>query len=258
MNSEIVRQLSPQEDELARKREELAVLEVVLADRELFLANLRAELAAFEGRYLRQIGALYAELDDWTAKLAEWTAELSGTAQAKTVAAEARAQAEESYAASHGEAAAAEEFAPLPELKKLFREVCNQVHPDRAVTDEDRAIRERLMAEANGAYKRQDASALRKVLEEYKCRPEAVEGGGATAERERVIRQIERISRRLGAIEIEIAELSSSEIAKLMAKVQGESNQGREMMADMARNIRMRIAQAREEFEERSATVRMR
>ena len=70
MNAEIVLQLSPEEEELAKKREELAILQVELADRELFLANLRAELAAFDGRYLREVGVLYAELDEWNARLA--------------------------------------------------------------------------------------------------------------------------------------------------------------------------------------------
>ena len=75
MNSEISRHLSPEEQELARKREELAFLQTKLADREVFLANLRAELAAFEGRYLREVGVLYAELDDWNAKTVELAAE---------------------------------------------------------------------------------------------------------------------------------------------------------------------------------------
>jgi hypothetical protein len=54
MPTEIVRHLSPEEQELARKRQELTILQAELTDRELSLANLRAELAAFEGRYLRE------------------------------------------------------------------------------------------------------------------------------------------------------------------------------------------------------------
>ena len=79
MPTEIVHHLSPEEQELAKKRQELTILQAELADRELFLANQRAELAAFEGRYLREVGVLYAELDDWNAKIAELTAEADGT-----------------------------------------------------------------------------------------------------------------------------------------------------------------------------------
>ena len=66
---ELVPRVSPEEEELARKREQLAILQGQLTERELFLANLRAELAVFEGRYLREVGVLYAELDDRNAKI---------------------------------------------------------------------------------------------------------------------------------------------------------------------------------------------
>ena len=56
MSLEIVRQRTPEEEELAARREELARLEAELADRELALASLKAELAAFEGLYLRCVG----------------------------------------------------------------------------------------------------------------------------------------------------------------------------------------------------------
>jgi hypothetical protein len=160
MKAQIVRRLSPEEEELARKREKLALLQAELAERELYLASLKAELSAFEGRYLREVGVLYAQLDDWSARIAQLVAEEEGTVEAKSAATEARAQAEESYAAAHGEAAGAIEFTRSPELKKLYRDVAKRVHPDLATDEADRAQRERLMAEANRAYQRGDVTAL--------------------------------------------------------------------------------------------------
>ena len=49
MGNEIVKRLTPEEEELAAKRDELARLESHLADQELSLASLKAELAAFRG-----------------------------------------------------------------------------------------------------------------------------------------------------------------------------------------------------------------
>ena len=258
MNSEIVGHISPEEQELARKRDELAILQAELMDRELFLANLRAELAAFEGRYLREVGVLYAELDDWNAKIAELAAEADGTEGAKSAAAEARAQAEESYAAAHGEAAKAAEFSPSPELKKLFREVVKQIHPDNATDDADRAVRNGLMAQANLAYRRGDADALRKILEEYKSSPESVKGEGVAADLERVLRQIDRILKRLAQIESEVTELTSSEIAKLMAKVETATAKGRNLLAEMKQDVLHRIDLARSEYEDQSSKMRPR
>ena len=121
MKSEIARRLSPEEEELARKRDELALLQGELADRELYLANLRVELSTFEGRYLREVGVLYAELDEWKAKLAQLIAEQEGTVEART-------QAEESYSAAHGEAAIATEFTPSPEVEEALPR-CSQTSP---------------------------------------------------------------------------------------------------------------------------------
>jgi hypothetical protein len=258
MPTEIVRHLSPEEQELARKRQELALLQVELTDRELSLANLRAEVAAFEGRYLREVGVLYAELDDWNAKIAELVAEADGTEKAKSAAAEARGQAEESYAAAHGEAARAAEFSPSPELKKLFREVVRHIHPDNANDDADRTVRNRLMAEANLAYRRGDADALRIILEEYKNSPESVRGEGVGADLVRVLRQIDRIVKRLAQIEAEAAALASSEIALLMANVGIETVKGRNLLAEMKQDVLHRIDLARSSFEDQSSKMRPR
>jgi hypothetical protein len=255
-NSKIVRHISPQERELAEKRQELAILQAELTERELSAANLRAELGAFEGRYLREVGSLYAELDDWNARIAEFTAEATGTEEARTAAAEARAQAEESRVAAHGEAANAADFSPSPELKKLFREVVRQIHPDNASNEADRAVRNKLMAEANLAYRLGDADALRKILEEYKSSPESIKGEGVAADLQRVIRQIERIVKRLAQIESEVAELNSSEIAKLMASAETAKTKGRDLLAEMKKDVLHRVDLARNEFEEHSSETR--
>jgi hypothetical protein len=248
MNSEIVHFTSPEEQELARKREVLAILQAELTDRELLLADLRAELALFEGRYLRQVGVLYAELDDWNAKIAEFAAEIAGTDQAKSAAVDARAQAKESHAAAHGEAAKASEFLPSPELKKLYREVVSKIHPDRASNEADRVLRERLMKAATGAHSRGDVESLREILQEYASSPESVQGVGTAADLQRILLQILRISKTLAQIEAEVAKLTSSEIALLLAKVATAATKGRNLLAEMAKDVQQRIELARSEY----------
>jgi len=249
MSSEIVRQQTPEEEELHRKSSDLASLQAELTDRELFLANLRGELAAFEGRYLREVGVLYAELDDWTAKIAELRADSNVSEETKFAAKEAREKAEESYAAAYGEAANAVDFSPSQDLKRLFREVVRQIHPDNAADDADSAARNRLMAEANLAYRRGDADALRRILDEYRSSPEAIKGEGAAADLQRVLRQIERIVKRLAQIEAEVADLTSSEIALLMAKVKTATAKGRDLFVEMTTDLKYRIDLARKESE---------
>jgi sulfur relay (sulfurtransferase) DsrC/TusE family protein len=249
MRTDIVRQVPPEEEELAKKREELALLQAELAERELFLTNLRAELSAFEGQYLRQVGTRYAELDEWNAKIAERLAEQEGTEAARSAAAQARTQAEESSAAVQEGAAKAEGFKVSPELKRLYKEVAKRIHPDLATDEADRRKREQLMAEANTAYQRGDTEALRRILEDYESSPESVRGEGVAADLVRVIRQIRQVRSRLSQIELEIASFIDSDIAKLRAKVDAARAEGRELLIEMAEDVRKRIDVARRRYE---------
>jgi hypothetical protein len=250
MSSEIVRRLSPEEEELAAKRGELAQFEARLADEELALASLKAELAAFEGVYLRRIGVLYSELDDWNARLAELRAERAATPEARSEAATARAQAEESYSAAHSEAAEVQPVALSPELKKLYREVAKRVHPDTASDDVDRARRERQMKEVNAAYAAGDEDALRRILAGLDSSPDAVQGSGIGADLIRVLRQLRLVKNRLVAIDLELAVIAETDIALLKAKADTAASQGLDLLAEMEVDIRERISAVRQVFEQ--------
>jgi hypothetical protein len=256
MKTELVRRLTPEEEELAAKREELARLEAQLADQELLLASLKAELAAFEGLYLRRVGVLYAELDEWNARLAELHAEQAGTPKAKAEAAEARTQAEEAYSAAHGEAAEVQPFTSSPELKKLYREAAKRVHPDTATDEKDRARRERLMKEVNAAYAAGDEDALRRILAGLDVSPDAVQGSGIGADLIRVLRQLKQIRDRIATIEFEIAKMSETDIAKLKAKADQAEMEGRDLLADMATTVQGRVNVAKQQFQSKEAENR--
>jgi hypothetical protein len=249
MPHQIVKKLTPEEEELAAKREELARLEAQLADQELLLASLKAELAAFEGLYLRRVGVLYAELDEWNSRLAELRAEQAGTPEAKTEAAEARTQAEEAYSAAHGEAAEVQPFTSSPGLKKLYREAARRVHPDTATDEADRARRERLMKEVNAAYATGDEDALRRILAGLDTSPDAVQGSGIGADLIRVLRQLKQIRDRIAAIELEVTRLSETDLAHLKAKAEAAANEGRDLLAEMASRVEVRVNALREKVD---------
>jgi DNA repair exonuclease SbcCD ATPase subunit len=253
MKTQLVRQLTPEEEELAAKREELARLEAQLADQELLLVSLKAELAGFEGLYLRRVGVLYAELDEWNARLAELRAEQAGTTDARAEAAKARTHAKEAYSAAHGEASEVQPFTPSPELRTLYREAAKRVHPDTAIDDADRTRRERLMKEVNAAYAAGDEDALRRILAGLDASPDTVQGSGVGADLIRVLRQLRQVRNRIAAIELEIAGLSETDLAKLKAKADAASDEGRDLLAEMAANVQGRVVVARQQFEKSSA-----
>jgi predicted nucleic acid-binding Zn-ribbon protein len=249
MSREIVKKLTPEEEELLRKREELAGVRGALAERELELADLRAQLKSFEGRYLRQVGVLYAELDDWEAKIAEIEASLRPSPTASQQAQETRKRAEETHEATHGEASKARDFQPSADLRSLFRETAKRLHPDFAKDEADRLLRTRLMAQANAAYSQGDAEALQRILDEFGNSPESVQGEGVGAELVRIIRQIHQARKNIAAIENELSSLRASEIAQLKQDVEKAEKEGRDLLAELEASVQVRIADAKKKHD---------
>ena len=249
MSREIVKKLTPEEEELLRKREELAGVRGALAERELELADLRTQLKSFEGRYLRQVGVLYAELDDWEAKIAEIEASLRPSPTASQQAQETRKRAEETHEATHGEASKARDFQPSADLRSLFRETAKRLHPDFAKDEADRLLRTRLMAQANAAYSQGDAEAIQRILDEFGNSPESVQGEGVGAELVRIIRQIHQARKNIAAIENELSSLRASEIAQLKQDVEKAEKEGRDLLAELEASVQVRIADAKKKHD---------
>ncbi|MGH7800808.1 MAG: molecular chaperone DnaJ [Thermodesulfobacteriota bacterium] len=253
MKTKITRRQTPEEKELHKKLSELASLEAELAQHELDLATLQAELRTFENRYLRVIGVRYTELDEIEAQIAEALARLNPKDnKAKEKAEKARYQAQES---SHATGNIQEQkeplrFKPSENLKKLYRKVAKSIHPDLATDEEERARRQKLMAEANRAYEEGDEESLRAILREWESSPESVRGEGPGAELVRIIRKIAQVEERLRTIQIEITQLKESDLYKLKTKVEAAEKEGRELLADMAKQLDEQKADARKRLAE--------
>jgi predicted nucleic acid-binding Zn-ribbon protein len=227
-----------------------------LAERELELADFRAQLKSFEGRYLRQVGVLYAELDDWEAKIAEIEASLKPSATASQRAQETRKRAEETHEATHGEASKARDFQPSADLKSLFREAAKRIHPDFAKDEADRELRTRLMAQVNAAYSQGDADALQRILDDFGNSPESIQGEGVGAELVRIIRQIHQAKKNIAAIEQELSKLRASEIAQLKQDTETAEQDGRDILAELAADVRERIDGVKKKHKALSAELK--
>ena len=114
MEHEIIHKLTPEQEELEKKKAELAALETELAEKELNLVTFQAELSSFENEYMRVIGICYTELDRIEAQIEEYIALLES----------------------------GRDFQPSAELKKLYCQVAKKIHPDLATDDEERQRRQ--------------------------------------------------------------------------------------------------------------------
>ncbi len=224
---------APESFELLRRRRELAEVRALLVARERLLSDLRTQLISFEGRYLRQVGSLYRKLDEWEKKIAE----LHGTTEVQDV--------DEIELADEDDAPELDEFA----LRAIFRDLVKLIHPDLAKDEEDERRRTRLMSQANDAYTREDAAALKRMLNGYD--PVVVLTSKEEVHEEviRLTAMIFQMTQDVEAVDAQIQELRQSESAKLQERTLDAARQGRDLLAEMAARVNGSIGMAMRRYE---------
>lgn len=257
--------LTPEDEELQRKKARLAELEAQLSDSELELASFRADLIHFEKRYLQTVGRRYALLDELKAKIAEARAKQNPRSQdARDHAQQARAKAHESARAA-GHAGPDEPATDDPpsaakpmrsaSLDKLYREAARLLHPDLTLDGEEKKKRHRLMAEINDAYARGDEERVRAILRHWHASPENVQGDGPGAELVRIIRKIAQVETRLKTIATELEQLRLGELGKLKQQVDEAQAAGRDLIQDLVERLERDVAAARDELKRETHTA---
>src|SRR5665647_887698 len=145
----LVKQMTPEEIELEKKRAELSVLKEELAMKELDLTTLQVDLEDLRRRYLRIVGVKLARLDDLEAQIAEILARLDPKNEDDRKEADrSRTRAQESANTTGSiaeEEYETEPFQPSENLKQLYRDLAKKVHPDLAPDDQTRERRHRFM-----------------------------------------------------------------------------------------------------------------
>lgn len=252
MSINLTRRLTPDEQELEKKRHELTVLVAELAERELELVTLQAELHAFEREYLRVVGVRYAELDEIEAEIAKYFAYLNPKdPKARKQAEKAKAKAQDSKRAVSEDITKSEsqkEFKPWETLRQLFREVAKRIHPDLTTDEMERQHRHKLMVEANQAYQDGDEARLQAILQAWN-RTESIEEEGISVELTRTIRAIVQVREHLKAIEREINALKQSVLYQLREKVIAAQQEERDLFVEMVYQIERQIAAAKVRLE---------
>ncbi len=237
-------------DATARLRAELELLTQELSELELELATAQAEIAEFTRRYASLIGGRMTELDRLQAAIAIQRAEREPeNSAARQQAEQAQNQAEQSQRENQRFADIDREeipaFTPTRDIKKLYRQLAQKIHPDRAKDEEDRNWRTQLMSEANRAYRSGDESSLREILSLWQ------EGEGRTpaartetAAPAGLMAQVANVRRRVAEIEAELNRLYGSRLYELFSAANMARRQGRDLLQEMADRLDLQIAAA--------------
>ena len=252
MTANLTRRESPEEAELKRQQKKLARLEGVLAEKELGLATQQAEVFLFERRYMKAVGSLYSDLAVLEARLAEALAKRNPTDSAarqraeaaRTMADETAHEPEESDQVSYPS-----KFQPTEELKRLYRQVAKQVHPDLATGEEDRQRRTTAMVKANRAYAEGDAPALHRILEEWNTNPDSVTGVDVGSQLVRVVRMIANVTRRIQQIARDLDQLARSPMFGLWKEEEEQRRAGRDLLTELATMLTKKIDVLRRSLE---------
>lgn len=230
---------SPEQQELEEKRRQLEDLEVEFATRQLEYSTLAGEIGAFRNRYYLRVGGLYARLDTIRAEIREIEArQVPDDDDAQEEAQKARQQAQETCDEVNG---AVEDdpiaFQPSTELKQIYRQAAKLIHPDRARDEEDRQLRDRLMAEVNAAYAQGDTDAIAELIEHYREKLDAADTDDIGKQLVRAIRSIARTRERVAGLINATEELKVSVWAKLKAETEEGEARGEDPMGRLAEKI---------------------
>ncbi len=188
--------LKPEQKELAKRQSELATLDAELARRELDLVTLQSELHSFERYYHQVIGMRFAEVDHIEAQIAEYV-QFSDFAQ-------------DSPAAGN--------------LKKMYRALAKQIHPDLVADKDEKERRLKLMMAVNQAYEKGDEERLRDIMYRWEMRSELI----------RTAQRIARRNTKIEAIEQEMAAIQQTELNQLRVQVMETQSSGQDLLQSMA------------------------
>jgi chromosome segregation ATPase len=258
MNSELTQTSENWRERVNELQALLDELRPQLIDAETQLAERLAAISAFEFQVRarleslnRRLDAIQAEIDELRRALRRYQADALDWEDVLS----RRDRGEKTWRFDGG-AAASGDFryrarmeAPRPVLqsdlvaviKALYRQLARRFHPDLALDETDRAYRTDLMMAINAAYAAGDLAALERLATE----PDSISRAPQTLEELALSlqREVDRCRRRLAEIAEELAILEGHHSAKLMKRTERAAAAGRDLLAELATDLRRRIGE---------------
>lgn len=231
--------LTVRPSETSALRDTLAALELEFADKRRDVETFQLELQRLQARYLGELGQYYAELAALQQAIEDAEVRL-GIRPATD-----RPEVGEAGAGESVGEGCSNQSAPSVDLKRMFREIAKAVHPDKAHNSAARDRRHSLMAEANRAYAARDEDRLRLILRVWERSPDAVPGDDPESARVRLERRVAELREQLLELDLEMADLAGSAIAKLRQRFDEAKAQGWDLFGEMRRQVKRDIMTAK-------------
>ncbi|WP_234350984.1 hypothetical protein [Streptomyces sp. XY533] len=209
--------------------------EQALIEFEIAVETFRVEVENFSRLHHQKLGPMYTRLDELDALIAEAKAARTGDAEDLRRARDARSlvmpmpgvdELFHDWLGSEGisdDAAAMltdrpvrppERVRPSEEVRRLYRELVRQAHPDLAQEEGERERRDAFIARVNAAYGRGDEGLLRELAEEWAAGP--VPEASAPGESDELYARLEWLARRKELLALVAKELEDSAIGSML------------------------------------------
>jgi len=239
------------DDELRLLRAEVSKRQERVAQLEFELSDTRADLARFEQELERRLGPLQQRQAQLEQQLEKARREAARRAQwgERLDAEEPPIDVEEQFRRTwtpRPKKAEPPQEQPVPEelkaeMRSLFRVLAKRFHPDLVTDLNEKRWRVKIMAEVNEAYASHDLAALRKLAE----RPDRLEEHRPKTREQLIIElrsEIARLDRVIQSLERKLQELIHSHTVQLMLEVTIAARSGRDLLEEMAKELRAEIA----------------
>lgn len=230
--------------DLQERQERVAQLEFEISDTNAELGRFERDYAARVGVLEQQVQALEADLEQARFKAAR-RAQWGDKADSPDMHVDVLEQFRRAWTPKDKppepppEEPITEEI--KAELKTMFRALAKRFHPDLVTDPEAKRWRQKVMAQVNEAYAAQDVKALQALAEKQE-RPEAP----VQKSREQILADMRAEVRRLDSVILHLQrsldDLINSNTVKLMLEVTIAARQGRDLLEEMAKDLRSRIA----------------
>jgi predicted nucleic acid-binding Zn-ribbon protein len=238
-------------EKLARLRNTLVQARDELIDDEAKLADRLAEVHAFEAEYEAKVGHLVDQLAHLEEELKEYLRRIQSLRD-EAVFGAGYQSVDEQYRRTWKvprKAKPKPPAKPLPpateaQIKKVYRNLARRFHPDLASSDEERAYRTDKMQAINDAYAARsmvELMALAEELDDVHPGRQAVSGQTDEEMVKALEGEIERILRRQREIETELRNIHRRPSVELSLEVKFAQRQGRDLLAEMTRELERKI-----------------
>ena len=240
--SSVLKIVPPEVEELRRRKRVLTGLQRELSAKELELSTEKVQVNIFRVRYQEVVGKVSSDLDKVKAQVLFLASKVFPRAENfKEEADISRDNAKSFHEKNPESEKPSKEFNPSENLKKLFRRVAKQIHPDLASSIIERERRNHLMTRLNQAYECLDDKAIQCILEEWEMEQPTLNELTLGEQLVLVVEQISQIKKSLKNISNELERLTLTEMFQLKKKVESAELDGRDLLQEIADEIEEKI-----------------